>query len=434
MTQKSPELVSDKPNDITTKRAGSVRDVLRRGVGFYKLFGLILTNTIITLIVANVVSEVVNKIWEKQSHQQEDRLSEALFTEKYHDYTVPQLRELLKETRRKRDYEFAPYLGYKYRPVSLEYTHITPVGFRWSTDNGPWPPSANNLNVFVYGASTTFGRGVTDDQTIPSQLQEFLKGKCDKPVKVYNFGAACYRSTTERIQFANMLADGLRPDVAVFIDGNIDALHPTDDPPLANEMRELMEDRGYGLLRASRPFIHELPMTKLANKLSETLSKKKGDFNKIGASQAQVNDIIAKYTATIPQTQPDHIIARYTANKRLIEVEAREFGVKTLFVWQPCSTYKFNQLSEWLIFPDFTPIQMVPTYERMAQKVKDGSPAFTRNFLWLADIQEGVTEPCYLDNSHYRANLCKMIGTNIGEALLNRHLLAKRTTPTATPL
>jgi len=406
-----------------------VRDVLRRGIGFYKLAAVILMNTIITLIVANVLSDVVNRIWEKQSHQQEDRLCESLFTEKYHDYTVPQLRELLKETRRTREYEFAPYLGYKYRPVSQEYTHITAAGFRWSTDNGPWPPSANNLNVFVYGASTTFGRGVTDDQTIPAQLQEFLKGKCDKPVKVYNFGTACYNSTAERIQFANMLAQGLRPDVAVFIDGNIDALHYSDDPPLTGEMRELMEDRGYGLLKAGRPFFHELPMTKLANKLSETLAEKTGHSNKICFNQAQLDQIIARYTANFPQAQSDHIIARYTANKRLIEVQAREFGVNTLFVWQPCSSYKFNQLWQWIIHPDFSPIQMVPTYERMAQRVKDGSPAFTRNFLWLADIQEGATEPCYLDNSHYRANLCKTIGIAIGQSLLNRHLLAQEMTP-----
>ena len=397
-----------------------MRDVLRRGVGFYKLVAVILMNTIITLIVANVLSDVVYKIWEKQSYQQKDRLSESLFTEKYHDYTVPQLREILKENRRKRLFEFAPYIGYKYRPVCKEYTHISAAGFRSSTDNGPWPPSANNLNVFVYGASTTFGEGLTDDQTIPAQLQEFLKGKCDKPVKVYNFGTPDYNSTTERVQFANMLAQGLRPDVAVFIDGNIDAMFCSDDPHLTPEMRELMEDRGYGLLKASRPFFHDLPMTKLANKLSEklrdakTLSERKGHPNKV----------------RIPQSQLDHIIARYTANKRLIEVQAREFGVNTLFVWQPCSSYKFNQKYNPLPEPVFSPVYMVPTYERMAQTVKESSPAFTRDFLWLADIQEGVTEPCYLEgNQHYRANLCKTIGIAIGQSLLNRHFLAKDTTP-----
>ncbi len=428
----SPHLVSDKPNDTITKRSASVRDVLRRGVGFYKVVAVLSMNTIIMLIVANLLSHVVNKICEKQSQQQEDRLYESLFTEKYHDYTVPQLREILKEKRRDHLFEFAPFVSYKYRPVSLKYMNITPVGFRWSTDNGPWPPSVNNLNVFVYGASTTFGAGVTDDQTIPSQLHEFLKGKCDKPVKVYNFGTPGYNSTIERVQFANMLAQGLRPDVAVFIDGNMDALDPTDDPPSINVMKELWEDRGYGLKKASRPFFHELPMTKLADKLNETLSKKTG--NKIPRfSQAQQNNIIAKYTASVPQAQFDHIIARYTANKRLIEVQAHEFGVNTLFVWQPCSSYKFNQLSEWIIFPDFGSFHMVPTYERVAKLVKDGSPSFTRNFLWLADIQEGATEPCYLDNSHYRANFSKTIAVDIGQALIDRHLLAKAMTSSVEP-
>src|ERR1700733_7499333 len=109
MTQMSPELVSDTPND--TKRAGSVRHVLRRGVGFYKVVAIFLLNTIIMLIVANVLSHVVNKIWEKQSNQQEDKLYEALFAEKYHDYSVPQLRELLKEKRREHLFEFAPFVS-----------------------------------------------------------------------------------------------------------------------------------------------------------------------------------------------------------------------------------------------------------------------------------------------------------------------------------
>jgi hypothetical protein len=414
MTQMSPELVSDKPNDSTNKSSGSVRDVLKRGVGFYKLVALISTNTIITLIVANVLSDVANKIWEKQSQQQEDRLSEALFTEKYPDYTVPQFRELVKEKRRPRLYEFAPYLGYKFRPVNLEYTHVTPKGFRWLTDSGPWPPSVNNLNVFVYGASTTFGVGVTDDQTIPAQLQAFLKDKCDKPVKVYNFGTPSYNSTTERVQFANMLTQGLRPDVAVFVDGNLDAMTYSDDPPLTDEMKELMEDRGYGLRKAILPFFHELPMTKLGNKLRETLNKKTVHTKNVRFTQEQL----------------DHIIARYTANKRLIEVEAREFGVHPLFVWQPCSRYHFDQKYNPLPEPDYSPVYMVPTYERMGQIQKDSSPEFKRDFLWLADIQEGMTEPCYLDSSqHYRANLCKKIGIAIGQSLLNRHLLVKDTTP-----
>ncbi len=412
MTQMSPELVSEKPNDTTTKRSGSVRDVLRRGLGFYKFVAIFSMNTLIALIVANVLCHVVNQIWDKKDQQQKDKLSLSLFTEKYHDYTVPQMREILSEKRRQHLYEFAPYIGYKFRPEWRKYTHITAAGFRCSTDNGPWPPSANNLNVFVYGASTTFGPGLTDDETIPAQLQEFLKGKCDKPVKVYNFGTSSFNSTTERVQFANMLAQGLKPDVAVFIDGNVDAQFFTDEPPLTNEMRELMKDRGYGLLKASLPFFHDLPMTKLLNKLRETLSRKSGHFNKVRYNQAQT----------------DHIITRYTANKHLIEVQARDFGVNTLFVWQPCSSYKFNR--KYHPFPeDVSHADMIPTYERMAETVKNSSPEFTKDFLWLADIQEGVTEPCYVDDSHYRANLCKMIGTNIGDALLNRHLLAKEMTP-----
>lgn len=410
----SPLLVSDKPNAPTAERSAPVRDALKRGLGFYKFIAIFSMNTIITLIVVNVLCHVVLHFWEKQDQERKEKLSLSLFAGKYHDYPVAQLTEILKEKGTTHIFEYAPYLGYKYRPQWRKYTHITPPGFRWSTDNGPWPPSANNLNVFVYGASTTFGPGVTDDQTIPAQLQEFLKGKCDKPVKTYNFGTSGYNSTMERIQFANMLAQGIIPDVAVFVDGNLDSQFYTDDPPLANEMRELMEDRGYGLQKAIRPFIHDLPMTKLWTKWKETaMIKKAGHPTKTRFNQAQ----------------SDHIIDRYSANKHLIEVQAKAFGVKTLFVWQPCASYKFNQKYHPFPEPDYSYVDMVPTYERMAQKVKQSSPEFTRDFLWLADIQEGATEPLYVDNNHYRANLCKTIGIDIGQSLLDRHLLAKDMTP-----
>jgi hypothetical protein len=416
MTQTSPPLVSEKSTDTTAERSGSVREALKRGVGFYKFAAIMLTNTIITLIVVNVLCEIVNKTWEKQVQQQKDGQCEKLFAEKYHDYTVPQMRELLKENSRPRLYEYVPYLGYKYRPVWLKYTHITPPGFRLGIDNGPWPPSPNNLNVFVFGASTTYGTRLTDEETIPSQVQAFLKGKTEKPVKVYNFGTSAYFSTLERIQFANMLAQGLKPDVAVFVDGNMDSLSFSDDPLLTCEMKELSEDRGYGLQKAISPFIHELPMTKLVTKLQEESNKRRAHGH-------------AK-TIRYNKEQVDHIIARYTANKRLIEVQAREYGVHPLFVWQPCSTYHFDQKYYPFPEPDLAHVDPAPTYERMAEKIKENAPELSKNFLWLADIQEGVTEPCYIDKAqHYRASLCKKIGSAIGQSLLDRQLLAKDTAP-----
>lgn len=412
MTQLSPELVSEKENK-TTARTSSVRSVLKQCLGGYKFIAIFSMNTLIALIVTNIACHLINQYCEKKENQEKENQALTLFTEKYHDYTVPQMKEIQKERRLKHQYEFAPYIGYKFRPEWRQYLHITPAGFRCSTNNGPWPPSPNNLNVFVYGASTTFGPGLTDDETIPAQLQEFLKGKGSKPVMVYNFGTSGFNSTTERVQFSNMLAQGLRPDIAIFIDGNVDTQFAIDDPPLSNEMREMMKDRGYGLLKASQPFFNDLPMTKFINRVREAgRNRKSGQFTKARFNQEQLN----------------HIITRYMANKNLIEVQARAFGIKTLFVWQPCSSYKFNRAYHPFA-EDFSHGDMVPSYELMAQTVKKSPPQFTKNFLWLADIQEGINEPCYVDDNHYRANLCKLIGNRIGETLLDRKFLTKEVTP-----
>ena len=90
-----------------------------------------------------------------------------------------------------RGLEYDPYTQYK----ELAYAGkllTSPSQVRLSKNNGPWPPDPKNLNIFLFGGSTTFGYGVADDQTIASHLQQFFDGQSKREVKVYNFGSGCF--------------------------------------------------------------------------------------------------------------------------------------------------------------------------------------------------------------------------------------------------
>lgn len=402
-------LLSEQKDD-PAPATNTVAGVVHSGVALYKTVAVLTLNTIILLIVINVICFFINLVHEKNKDKSEDAPTVELFTQKYHDYTEAQMKELLREKHRDRMYEFAPFIGYRYRPVWKEFLHIDPHGYRRSSNSALWPPDSKNLNVFVFGASTTYGVGIMDNETIPARMQEYLKDKCKRPVEVYNFGTAGYNSTIERVQFADILSKGIRPDVAIFIDGNLDAASFNDDPPLSGEFKEMFEDRGHGLLKSLRPFFHDLPMTKLSENFRKATQNPK--HKELNLNPEQVK----------------HIVARYLENKRLIEAQAQACNVSTLFVWQPSPDYKFDLKNHPYPPLDFSVVSR-PTYEEMEKTVKASSPQFKSNFLWLADIQEQATEPCYIDNTHYRATLCKTIGTIIGKTLVDRKLIENESAP-----
>src|SRR5262249_38987771 len=146
-----------------------------------------------------------------------DRLQQA-----YPGYTPEQIRRLIWETYEDdaRNFAYEPVTQYKEAPYRGQYVNIDERGFRLVKDQGPRPPDPDAFNVFMIGGSTTFGYGLPDDASIPSRLQELAAAqRCDRPVRLYNFGRASYYSTQEQLLFQSLLAAGGRPDVAVFLDG-----------------------------------------------------------------------------------------------------------------------------------------------------------------------------------------------------------------------
>jgi len=115
---------------------------------------------------------------------------------------------------------FDQFVGFKEAPFRGKYVNVADNGYRLSPPQGPWPIDPKNYNVFVFGGSTTFGYGVTDDQTIPARMQAIMmEHSLARRVCVYNFGRGFYYSTPERILFEQLLLGGARPNLAVFLDG-----------------------------------------------------------------------------------------------------------------------------------------------------------------------------------------------------------------------
>ncbi|MFN3077720.1 MAG: SGNH/GDSL hydrolase family protein, partial [Alphaproteobacteria bacterium] len=251
---------------------------------------------------------------------------------------------------------------------------------------GREPPSltAPGRKVLLFGGSTTFGMGVDDRETIPAYLQEALDNTGIRAT-VYNMGVVAYHSTQERVLFERLLNQGVRPDVAVFIDGLNDFAFC--DVPDRTEMSNLLAGVGKDRTRVS-----------LAAELAE---------------RSNVIKLIRYYTqgkafwptpgeACRDDAGVEAVIRRLDSNRRMIAAVARQFGVTPLFVQQPVPTYAYDNGRRAVPLPSLEALtyhrNSAVGYPRM-RGMRDQGRLWTENVLWLEEMS--IPGSMYVDTVHY---------------------------------
>jgi hypothetical protein len=313
-----------------------------------------------------------------------------------------QIDELLRE--HKDSYAlYEPFTGFRPVPVAGRWLNVDPHGFRASRNQGPWPPDRRDLVVFVFGGSTGFGVNVPDDDTVASYLQGALAASNpDRDVRVYNFARGGFYSSPERILFGQLLLEGTAPHVAVFLDGMNDFFFP--DSWMGVEKEGDVVGTPSALYALRDDVVDALPVVR-ARSL----------FHWRGAPPPRT---VVTQPATPPSTPPAivddgmsaRVIARYVANKRLIEGLADAHAVRSVFVWQPVPTYAYD-LRLHPYGGSFGPHERSRQgYPHMAEYVRTHS--LGEDFVWCADIQGGA-EPLYVDEVHYGPVLAERLAACI---------------------
>ncbi len=294
-----------------------------------------------------------------------------------------------------RPYVYEPYTQFKERPFKGKFVNVHEAGFRYTKNQGPWPPDSNNLNIFLFGGSTVFNYGVPDEQTIASYLQSFLNQRVQRQVYVYNFGRGNYFSSQEKILFQELLTSGFKLDIAIFLDGLNDFYYFDNEPLFTERFRKFVDNKGKTLLV-------DLPLVNIVK-----------DIKRIADVQPDKSN--ERYD---DKGLLEKVIKRYLVNKKLIESTASVFKVKTLFIWQPVPTYKYNL--KYHIFAGHGFGRFLYSkygYEVMKDFVRKNN--LGKNFLWLADIQENIKKPLYVDIDHYSGALSNDIAKRIYNFLVS---------------
>ena len=148
-------------------------------------------------------------------------------------------------------------------PVSGSSINVNDKGFR-GPEFSPQKPE-NTYRIFVVGGSTTFGTGVTDEQTAPAFLQKkFDSAELGFNVEVINGGIASSWSLIELEMVKDRIFD-FQPDLLIIYDGWNDldrftgSLNPGAAPEFWKErwmeICDISKDRGVETIVTLQPFL-----------------------------------------------------------------------------------------------------------------------------------------------------------------------------------
>jgi hypothetical protein len=305
------------------------------------------------------------------------------------------------ESWERQKWAYEPLAQIREAPATGKFVNITAAGYRKGRADAPWPPASDRFNVFVFGNSTTFGYGVPDGETVPSFLEQVLEARGGRKVAVYNFAHGYYYSTHEMLAFQRLAMDGVKPDLAVFIDG-LNEFYQHDKGFLWTELlASYVESNQATLSNKLRALLYEMPVWELYRYFRD----RSGTAQDPGAALRVNQELIASGAATF---DAEAVLARYRRNQEMIRSLGQQFGVAVLFVWQPTPTYKYDLRHHLFATADLQGHQRSGAGYAAARKKYDEG-ALGADLVWCADIQEGVQAPLYVDAVHYTARLGKML-------------------------
>jgi len=391
------------------------RGILRKLGESYRTLAIIVLNTLLALILVNLVfsgvldlKEYLRKRAERKGAPYSYRTYNEALAPVYPGMTAAQVNLLLDDTRHV-TLGYQSYTQFKERPFKGTYVNADTRGFRPIKDQGPWPPDKKDFTVFVFGGSTVFGYGVPDYDTIASHAQALLAAHKELSPRVYNFGRCSYISIQERILLEKLILGGAIPRMAIFIDGLNDLAHYDGQPALTKELTAFMDE---GEVPTARKVLRELPMVKAFlgdPKKKDTTRRDRAEGGSLGAKEE--DEVVSQ------------VLARYRSNKALVEAFAKPLGITPVFVWQPMPVYGYDQtynIFGRFDYQKFTPY-VKPGYEAMAKLAASGE--LGENFIWCGDIQREKKEPLYVDAYHYSGKMSHMIASHIVTVLKERKIL-----------
>ncbi len=371
---------------------------LKKIVDFYKLTATIIFTLLALFLILNTICYAIqfSEQYLPYKHFILTKSEKSLLA-LYPSLNKKQVFDLLTETW-SRPFEFDAYDHFREKSFKGKYLNVSENGFRLVKNQGPWPPSKNSFNIFIFGGSVVFNYSLPDDETIASCLQENLRKIFGDKICVYNFGRGYYFSSQERVLFEKLLVGGFVPNIALFLDGINEFYFRKDEPLLSEKLVRSLGDKTNLLFKSD------------AANVIKTFYQKFSTGCTNGPSIPLKNISNSEKEAFARM-----VINRYLSNKKIIESAANAFKVTPIFVWQPAPTYKYDLKYHVFARGGFGRHSFSTYGYEFADKIFRSNRG--NNFLYLANLQANLKKPLYVDKTHYSRELSNLVAEEIAEFL-----------------
>jgi hypothetical protein len=304
---------------------------------------------------------------------------------------TPEEREYWKEQQPAQKVQYEPYVLWRRAPFNGSAISIDADGIRRTLHNHC---DAKTFTVWMFGDSVMWGWGSPDSETIPSLVAADYE-KAGKQVCIVNYGEKGWANTQELFELIQQLKHADRkPDVVLFYDGGTEAF-------TAYENKKVDVHSNY---------------LDFKNYLEGWITEKKSGFSYLSRSNTYhlLENIAAKFapkngtkdsvTESDAETWSRAIMQNYQENMDIIDLLAKQYGFRPIFVWYPNMAVGHKQLTpdEAVLnkrlnkkFPGMESVYRA-AYERCREVKRP-------DLYYLGDLLDDTQAPLYRGIAHLNA-------------------------------
>lgn len=325
----------------------------------------------------------------------------------YRDLNLPP--DYARELEASRPQQYVPYVEWRRLPYQGRFINIDRAGLRRTLHS--YCDDAKAPVIWIFGDSVTWGTGVTDGDTIASQLAALYEQAGQKAC-VVNYGEAGRVSTQEVLEFLLGLKHAERkPNVVLFYDGVDGVEEPREGAPFD---RHLGYQRFQHLIEESRRvetpglwFLTKTNTARALQQLSENMSDRLYQLEAKGKSM----NVSPRYPASTARD----MLSIYQQNMQLVDAVSLQYGFQPFFFWYPTRITSPKPL---------TKEEQIPREEELSEEtrvIRDVYASFRTihraNFFDFGDMFATETERLYLDDSHLTSKGCFLSAQHIFRVL-----------------
>ena len=305
------------------------------------------------------------------------------------------------------EHQYLPFVEFRRQPFQGKYISVDRQGVRTTLNSRCDDPKS--LSVWMFGDSVLWGSGVSDADTIPSQLAR-LYAASGQNVCITNYGEQAWVSTQELVELLLQLKYSIRPPgVVVFYDGTDDLFPPDPDAPKDIDLtyyrfREALQiwhdERNPGLR-----YLERSNTARALNLLSKKIHHRLANTNKPALSSIEIEGA-AKAS-----------VENYQQNLQTVDALARAYGFQAFYFWYPTSSAGGKPLTA-----EEQASVRAEQKDRVLFQLKQSGYALCRNirrprFLYLGDALDDQRGRFYLDGSHLTSEGNRIMAGKIFQVL-----------------